>query len=105
MNDNILDMIRTMIATDEAYDQDLLFHINSALHVVAQLGVGDVTFTATPASTWGDFTTDERLLGVIKDYVYVRTRLEFDPPSNGYTVEVYKERQKEYENRILYEVD
>ena len=105
MNDNILDTIRTMIATDNAFDADLLFHINSAIHVVGQLGVGDTTFVATANSTWGDFITDERLLGVVKDYVYVRTRLEFDPPSNGYLVDVYKERQKEYENRILYEVD
>lgn len=106
MNDSIFETIKAMIAPeDDAYDVDLLFHVNSALHVVSQLGVGSPTFSASKTSTWGEFVGDERLLNVIKDYVYVRTRLEFDPPSSSYLVEVYKNRQDEYTNRILYEVD
>lgn len=92
---SILGTIRKMIGPAEDYehfDTDLIVNINSFFSRLCQLGVGPETpFRITgPEQTWSDFISDG-YQEEIKQYIYLKTRLIFDPPTNGSLVNIYKE--------------
>lgn len=88
------------------FDIDLIIHINSAFDTLTQLGVGPVEgFRITGLDeTWDDFVTDQRL-DMIKSYVYMKTRLAFDPPSSSFVIDAFNKQIVEYEWRLNVAVD
>lgn len=85
---------------DTSFDTDIIIHINTALFRLNQLGVGPSEGYAitTKEQSWTDFVGTERKdLEAIKTYVYLKTRLVFDPPQSGFLVEALKESIKEFE--------
>ena len=60
-NDSILNSVKAMLISymdpdDDAFDTDLLIHINTVLSILFQLGVGNQEFHITgPDETWEDF--------------------------------------------------
>lgn len=86
----------------EAFDPDVILHINSVFSTLNQLGVGpDVGFMIEDkAPTWDAFLGSDPRLNHVKTYVYLRVRLLFDPPQTGYLVEAIKEQIKELEWRL-----
>lgn len=94
---SILTDIRTMIgpsSTYEHFDTDLITNINAAFAVLSyDLGVGPENgFSITGTSEeWGDFISDdEALVGLVKTFIYMRTKLIFDPPQHGALLDSYK---------------
>ena len=87
---------------DTNFDQDLIIHINSALNILSQLGVGPSTgFRITDTSqTWKDFIGERTDLEMIKTDVYLRVKLVFDPPQNSFLVAAIEKQIVEYEWRI-----
>ena len=110
--DSILNTIRKMVlglpinseSEDEptAFDTDLIIHINAAFSVLTQLGAGPKAgFYITDASSkWSDFCGDRIDVEMIKTYVYLKTRLGFDPPQSSSGAEMMEKTAKEYEWRI-----
>lgn len=93
---SILQTVRKMIgpsAEYDVFDTDLIININAAFSRLCQLGVGPETpFKITgEEETWDDFI-DDGYQEEVKQYVYLRTRLIFDPPSSGTVVNLYKEQ-------------
>lgn len=108
MNGSILEEIRKMIgpsADYEGFDIDLMININATFNTLFQLGVGadsSTPFQITGASeTWSDFTGDDAKRNYVKQYIYIKTRLIFDPPSSGSVVDAYKNTASELETRML----
>ena len=98
---SILGTIRKMVGPAEDYeyfDTDLIININSAFSRLCQLGVGPETpFRITgPEQTWSDFISNG-YQEEIKQYIYLKTRLIFDPPANGSLVNIYKEEIEKLE--------
>lgn len=98
---SILQTVRKMIgpsAEYDVFDTDLIIHINSALSRLCQLGVGPATpFRITGMEeVWGDFM-DTGYMEEIKQYVYLKTRLIFDPPANSTVINLYKEEIEKLE--------
>lgn len=88
--DSILSTIRKMIgpsASYEVFDTDLIIYINSAFSRLCQLGIGqtEIPFKITGAEeTWDDFMSpDDGLIGNVKEYIYLKTKMLFDPPASG----------------------
>lgn len=85
-----------------AFDDILVMHINTALLSVKMLGVNDdETLIIDKSTTWED------LLGVtseikesVKNYIYYRVRLVFDPPNSKGAIEAFKEEIEELGWRI-----
>lgn len=105
MTDSILNSVKNTLGLTESYDafdQDVMLHINSVFAILHQLGVGPVQgFQIQDATaTWTSFTDDEILLNPVKSYMYLRVRLLFDPPSTSFHLEAIKEQIKEFEWRI-----
>ena len=92
---SILNSIKKMIggisADDEAFDADLIIHINSAFSILSQLGVGPAEGFEIKDSTavWTEFVDDDATF-----------KLVFDPPLSSAVLECYKEQIGEYEWRL-----
>lgn len=109
MNESILNSVKKLIGLDSAYDAfntDIIIHINAVLMLLNQLGVGEKGFSITGATeTWGDFLGDESDLYMAKPYVAMKTRLVFDPPTNSTVMESLKQSIAEMEWRLNVQVD
>lgn len=105
MNESILNSIKKLIGIDtddNSFNTDLMIHINSVFFILQQLGVGpDKPFSITgDGETWSDFVSDVDEINAVKTYVYMKTRIVFDPPTNGTIMESLKEAINEYEFRL-----
>lgn len=108
--DSILQSIKKLLGMDasyEAFDADIIMHINTAFAVLKQLGVGPPNgFSITDGSAvWSDYTTDDAFNEAVKTYIYLKVKLIFDPPSSGAAVETIKEVIKELEFRLNVDVE
>lgn len=103
--ESILTSIKKMLGIGEEYahfDADIIFHINSALMTLNQLGVGpaDGFFVSTDEQTWEDYLGESKKLEAVKSYIYLRVKLLFDPPANGTLVEAMNTQIAEFEWRL-----
>lgn len=105
MSDSILKSVKKILSLPEdydAFDQDVILHINSVFSTLTQLGIGPPAgFMIDDDTTeWVTFLGPDLELNAVKTYVCLRVRLLFDPPSTSYAVEAMKEQIKELEWRI-----
>lgn len=104
MIDSILDTIKTMLGPSEsdAFDADIMVGINSAITTLTQLGVDCPTgFVVTGSNeTWTEYLGSDPRLGMIKTYIYLKTKLGFDPPTSSVLMQAIKDQIAEYEWRI-----
>lgn len=103
--ESILTSVKKMLGIGEEYEQfdaDLIIFINSVLSVLTQIGVGpDEGFVISSSDeTWEDFIGTDKRLEIVKTYVYIKTRLLFDPPASSIVIEAMNNTCKEYEWRI-----
>ena len=105
MTDSILLTIKRMLGYDAEYspenpfDLEILIHINANLAILTQVGVGpDAGFKITGDSeTWSDFLVGEydEYNELVKEFVYLKTKLIFDPPSSSAAIETFNEAAKQ----------
>lgn len=113
MEDSILLTVKKLIggadaATYDHFNEDLIIHINTILAILDQLiADSEKPFRITGSTEkWTDIpnrTEDE--LALIKDYVCIRTRLIFDPPTSSFVLDALKKTADELEFRILVSFD
>ena len=91
-----------MDASYDAFDYDVLMQINSAFSDLEQLGIGPANGYQIEGidEKWVDFLGEDPRLNSVKNYVFLKTKLAFDPPSSGYGITAIKEQIKELEWRI-----
>ncbi|MBQ1437901.1 MAG: hypothetical protein IIZ07_08220 [Ruminococcus sp.] len=91
------------------FDLDIIDHINNAFFAIWQMGIprpGERPYAITGAENeWSEFTGEADDLEPIKTYVYLKTRLVFDPPASSAAVEAIKERLAETEWRLYINED
>jgi hypothetical protein len=106
MEESILISTKKILGIDAAYDAfdlDVITHINAAFSALYQLGVGPETGFSIEDDTkvWDDFISgDEVIVNACKTYVYLRVRILFDPPMTSFVLTALKEQLQEYEWRI-----
>lgn len=97
--DKILSSIKVLLnveSTITAFDNELLMHINAAISELTQGGVGPQEgLNVTDNTDWSEFSTDTRIVSASKEYVYCKTRLVWDPPTNSFTCDALKQRAEE----------
>ena len=93
-------MIGGVVEQSDYFDLDLLIFLNSTFTVFAQLGVGpEEPFKVEgPDTAWTEFEYND--LEAVKEYLYIKTKLAFDPPQNGSIMQAYKDRATELEWRL-----
>lgn len=103
---SILLTIKKMLGIAEeyhAFDLDIITVINGIFLTLNQLGVGPKLPYAIMGTTetWADFLGEQQpCLAGVRTYVYMRTRLTFDPPTNSFLVTSFQEQCKELEWRF-----
>lgn len=91
MEESILDSIKDMLGPDSSYDvfdNEILIHINMALSVLTQLGVGPSEgFIVTDSdATWNQFLGNAKNIDMAKTFVYMKVKMAFDPPSSSFVL-------------------
>lgn len=101
--DSILISIKKLLGNDPDYhdfDMDIIMCINAALMAAHQIGVGKEFSITGETETWDDFLDGQENVEAVKIYVYLKTRMLFDPPTSGSVIEAYNAQIKEYEYRL-----
>ena len=103
--DSILTSIKKLLGMDAdytAFDTDVIIHINTALAILCQLGVGPAKGfrIRDDSATWQDFVGEDARLDDVKDYVYLKVKLLFDPPSSSAAIQSTESLISEIEWRL-----
>lgn len=92
--ESILTSIKKLLGIAEEYtqfDDDIIMHINTVFLNLTQLGVGPKTGYQIKDSTdiWSDFinTDESSRFNAVKSYVYLKTKLLFDPPLSSAVIQ------------------
>lgn len=92
----------------DAFDTDVIVDINSVMLNLKQIGVGPENgFSITGADEkWVDLIGADRIsLTAVQQYIYLKVRLIFDPPTTSSHIDAMKEVIKELEWRLCLEAD
>jgi len=94
----------------QAFNTDLIIHINTILNKLYQAGIGETGFKLDAnnpySSKWEDFIGNENpALDMVKSYTYLNLRLLFDPPQNSFVLNEIKAEADELIWRIRVEAD
>jgi hypothetical protein len=104
VEDSILTTIKQMLGIDsgyDAFDSEIMAHINTALMIAAQFGVGRRYSITGTEETWGDYLQgNEAFLSGIITYVYEKVKLVFDPPTSSIAADAAKSMASELEFRM-----
>lgn len=108
--ESILTSVKRLLGIDEEYeyfDQEIILNINSALMTLHQIGIGpkEGFVIVDDSQTWEDFIGERKDLESIKTYLYLKTRLSFDPPQTGYLVDAITKQISEIEWRLNVQVE
>lgn len=103
--ESILDSIKKLLGIEseyDAFDTDVIIHINSVFMVLNQLGVGpkDPFVIRGCDEQWSDFDPNIGLVEAVKSYMYLKIRLLFDPPNSGVLHEAMERQISEFEWRL-----
>jgi hypothetical protein len=93
---------------DPSFDLDVALQINAAFSTLSDLGAGPEAGFAIDDETkeWTDYLDPgedpelQIVLSKVKNYVYLKTRLIFDPPASQFVMNALQEQIKELEWRI-----
>lgn len=105
MEHGILTSTKKILGVAEDYtvfDTDIITYINMAFSTLNQLNLSDLTGFAISGyfETWTEYTEDEPKLNAIKNYVFLKTKLLFDPPVTSFAIESMQTQINELEWRL-----
>lgn len=86
----------------DAFDDELEMHINGALSNLNQLGIGPAEgLQLDGADTkWSDLLGPSPKLQNAKTYIFIKTKLIFDPPTTPHLIKAYEDQLAEQEFRL-----
>lgn len=107
-DDTILSDVKRMLGIQpevDEFDIDITTYVNGAFFTLNQLGIGPSTpFDIDSSTEWSSFETIVPKK-VVLEYLYLKTKIVFDPPTASNIFEAYKDRISELEFRMSVLVD
>jgi len=91
-----------------AFDEEILMNISTALFSLSQLSVVLRTLQVNGDTTWNEILNgdvDSLYYEVMVQYVYLKTRLGFDPPTNSFLVDAINKQIEELGWRLTVATD
>lgn len=103
--ESILTSIKLLLGITEdyeAFDQQIIAHINSVFMILTQLGVGppDGFMITSKVDTWNEFVSDEKKMQLVKSYTYLKVKMLFDPSSTSAVMDSTNRMINEFEWRL-----
>ena len=110
MEEGILNLVKKVLGYNSdvtAFDQDIIMFTNSVLNILTDIGVGpsDGFRIEDDTATWEDFLGTNKRLEMCKSFVYIKVRLQFDPPQVASAVAAMEKIAEEYMTRIQWIVN
>lgn len=92
----------------DAFDHDVITHINSAFFTLYQLGIGPEGGFAISGDeeTWDDFVDSDLNVAArnaLQSYIYLYVRNLFDPPGTSHHIKAVEDQKAELAHRLLTE--
>ena len=89
------------------FDKELITLINSSFATLRQIGaITELYSIIDSSSEWDDVPSANKVVAsMIPDYIYKKTRVEFDPPSSSFVLQSMKDGITELANRMLIEAE
>ena len=109
--ESILDTIKKQLGidiNDDSFDPDVMTNINTAIFALSQIGVGSSNgfIVTSKEDKWSTYLPDKTInLEPAKTYIYLKTKLVFDPPTNSIVIENINNNLKELEWRMMLAVE
>lgn len=105
MSDSILKTVKKLVGIDESYDAfdlDIITHINSALSTLNQLGIGpeEGFMIDDDTATWDQLLGDDNRLNSVKSLIGLKVRVVFDPPATSFTLDAFNKQIEELQWRL-----
>ena len=108
IDDSILLSIKKMLGMEPEFtqfDSDIILHINTIIQVLYQIGldIPDGFTVIDQNNLWTEYIKDPRytkITSLIKQYIFLRVRMMFDPPSLQTLSTSIQESNKETQWRI-----
>lgn len=108
MDSVILEDIKRMLGiapSTTEFDMDIVSAINSAFFTLYQLGIGlHEPFAVEEDTDWSELDTTVPKQ-VLRDYIYLKVKTVFDPPSSSFVAEAIRDRISELEFRLNIQAD
>ena len=103
--ESILTSIKKLLGIEEEYthfDADVIMHINSVFSDLTQIGVGPSEgFSISDSGpTWRDYTDNDPTIANVKQYIFLKVKLVFDPPTNSSVLASYERTIDKLEWRL-----
>lgn len=110
MSDSILETVAEVVLGNtgelDAFTTDLLVYINAALMALGELGVVTEDFRVTGTTEkWSDIVTAESKYGALREYIILKTKLAFDPPTSSAALDSMEKIIKHDEWRLTIQAD
>lgn len=110
IEDSVLLCTKKAIGYEEDYDvfdSDIMLHINSLLSKLIQVGYDfkDNYRVTDKEKTWDEIFNNTPIDDMIKEYIYIKTKIVFDPPQNSTVLAAMKDEASELEWRIFFDTD
>lgn len=108
--DSILESTKNMLGIEaeyDAFDTEIISHINSVFMTLNQLGVGpkDTYSIEGYTETWDLFIGDQPEVKAVQSYIYAKVRMLFDPPTISAVMEALKMQIQEFEWRLIVQAE
>lgn len=105
MTESILTSIKKLLGiveSDTSFDAELIMLINSALMIIMQewYGMDHALRIEDKTATWEDMLGDDVDYEGVKQYIFIRVKLVFDPPSNSAVIEAMRKEMEDLEWRM-----
>lgn len=86
----------------DAFDEQIILHINSVFTILQQLGVGPSQGfkIEDDEPEWADYLTSGMEIEAVKTYMYLKVKYLFDPPANSAFAEALNRTISEFEWRL-----
>ena len=109
--EQILTSIKKLLsidASDDNFDKDILIFLEGIIETLKDIGVMPIsTFTGlSEATTWLEYLGETPIsLNTVKTYMYLKTKLVFDPQPSSFVLESMKAIIQESEWRLAIRVE
>lgn len=105
MSDSILLSTKHVLGLSDDYDifdEGIIMHINMALASAESIGcpISVNAVVEDETALWSSLDLPHNQLNILKNYVYLKARLMFDPPTTSYLIEALNKQVAEIEYRM-----
>jgi hypothetical protein len=113
MDDSVFNSVVLYLMLDpdnlpEQFRSHILDDINTQMNILHQVGVdfsNGLLEIEDSSTTWNDLMAGNAKLNMLKTFIQIGVRLEFDPPSNSFLYDALKKHYDEVQWRITIQVE